>query len=59
MNAIKEILMARDKMTDESADELIELAQNDFNERLASGEIPFDICEEWFGLEPDFVVDMI
>ena len=59
MNAIKEILMARDKMTDESADELIELAQNDFNERLANGEIPFDICEEWFGLEPDFVMDMI
>ena len=59
MNAIKEILMARDKMTDESADELIELAQNDLNERLASGEIPSDICEEWFGLEPDFVMDMI
>jgi len=52
---IKQILMERDDMTEREADDLIDQARDDFMERLGNGEMPFDICEEWFGLEPDYI----
>lgn len=52
---IKQILMDRDGMTAKEADALIQRAQDDLYERLGRGEMPFDICEEWFGLEPDYI----
>jgi len=51
--------MRRDGMSAQEADELIADCKADLNERLAQGEIPDDICEEWFGLEPDYVFDLI
>jgi len=56
---VKEVLMRRDAMSAEDADVLIQEAKDDLNERLALGEMPFDICEEWFGLEPDYIEDLI
>ena len=34
-------------------------ARADMNDRLANGEMPEDICEEWFGLEPDYIFELI
>ena len=59
MESIKDILMRRDGMTEEEAGELIEDATNDLHERLADGEMPHDICNEWFGLEPDYIMELI
>ena len=57
--SIKQVLMDRDEMTAEEADAEIAACQKDFNERLADGKLPFDICSEWFALEPDYIEDLM
>jgi len=59
MKTIKEILMRRDNMSADEADELIAQAVEDLYERLENGEMPDDICMEWFGLEPDYIFELI
>lgn len=46
-------------MTSEEADADIEAARSDLHDRLAEGKMPFDICEEWFGLEGDYIEELI
>ena len=58
METIKQVLMRRDGMSSEEAEELIEEAKADLHERLEAGEMPEDICQEWFGLEPDYIFDL-
>jgi len=58
-STIKEVLIERDGMSPNNADELIKQATQDLNERLLNGEMPFDICEEWFGLEPDYIDELL
>ena len=58
-NRIKAILMERDNMSEQDAEELIMSAYQDMHDRLAEGEQPHDICEEWFGLEPDYIFDLM
>jgi hypothetical protein len=55
---IKEVLMRRDGMSAEEADDLINQAKEDMLDRLDAGEMPLDICEEWFGLEPDYLDEL-
>lgn len=57
--SIKEVIMDRDGLTSFGADDLIADATKDLHERLAEGEMPYDICEEWFGLEPDYIMELI
>lgn len=52
-------LMRRDNMSPDAALDLIERAREDLSERLAEGEMPLDICEEWFGLEPDYIFELL
>ncbi len=59
MESIKQTIMRRDNMSAEDADQLITDAKNDLYERLGNGEMPEDICAEWFGLEPDFIMELI
>ena len=59
MRSIKEILMERDSMSSDEADELITQAKDDLFERLDHGEMSEDICMEWFGLEPDYLFELI
>ena len=59
MESIKEVLMRRDNMSADEADELIAQAKDDLFERLDHGEMPDDICMEWFGLEPDYIFELI
>jgi len=58
---IKTVLMERDNMTHEEAEEIINEAMDDFSERLLHGDISsaYDICMDYFGLEPDYLEDMI
>lgn len=59
MESIKEVLMRRDGMSMEDAEGLIKQAADDLMERLEAGEYPEDICEEWFGLEPDYIFELL
>lgn len=53
--SILEVLMRRDGMSRESAQELID----DAKERIADGEDPEEVLMEDFGLEPDYIFDLI
>ena len=59
VDSIKSVLMKRDRISEGEANKLIEEAKDDMYERLTNGEMPEDICEEWFGLEPDYLEDLI
>ena len=59
MLSIKQVLINRDNMSEEEADELISDAREDLNNRLSNGEDAYDICEDWFGLEPDYILDLL
>lgn len=52
--SIKEILMRRDNMSAEDADELIEQAK----EAIHDGEDPEEVLAEYFGLEPDYIFEL-
>ena len=52
-------LMKRDGATKAEAESLILQAYEDLQSRLAEGEDCFYICEEWFGLEPDYNIDLV
>jgi len=59
MSSIKEVLMRRDEMSSQEADNLIDEARTDLHERLKEGECPLEICREWFGLEEDYIMELI
>jgi hypothetical protein len=59
VDSIKSVLMRRDGMTESEAEELITEAKEDMYRRLEAGEMPEDICEEWFGLEPDYLDELM
>lgn len=52
-------LMERDGITEKEANDLVEEAKEELYNRLSEGELPYDICQEFFGLEPDYVEDLI
>jgi len=54
---IKDILMRRDGMTANEADDLIQEATDEFEYYLEEGDIDLaeNICQEFFGLEPDYL----
>ena len=55
MNKIVEILMKRDGMSESEATSMLEEARQRFND----GEDPEEILEYDFGLEPDYVFDLM
>jgi len=59
MQTLKQVLMKRDGMTEEEAREVIQNAIEDMNERLDSGEDLEGFTEEWFGLEPDYLEELL
>jgi hypothetical protein len=58
---IKEILIRRDSMTIKDADDLIKEAKDAFHEMLLHGETEeaYDICQDYFGLEPDYIWELM
>lgn len=61
MRSIKQILMERDGHTAEEAEQMIEDARNELYEHLEAGRMDDAelICEEHFGLEPDYLDELI
>jgi len=59
MSRLKKVLMSRDGLTSEQADLEISQAAADLQDRIADGEMPFDYMEEVYGLEPDYLEDLI
>lgn len=59
--SLAQTLMRRDGLSPAEADSLISEAAAELNELLASGELPdaTDFMADWFGLEPDFVMDVL
>lgn len=61
MGKILQVLMKRDGMSKEEAQELINEAREALKDYLNAED--FDsaeyICEEFFGLEPDYVMELI
>ena len=55
MYSIKSVLMRRDGLTPEEADEMIEEARA----MVAEGENPERVLRVEFGLEPDYVFDLL
>lgn len=57
MRKIKEIIMERDGLSADEAEELIQEARNEFYSLLESGDIvgAENIMYDWFGLEPDYL----
>lgn len=57
--SIKSVLIRRDKMTSDEADDLIQEARQQFNSYLEAGDMTSaeDICSEYFGLEPDYIIE--
>ena len=58
-DGLKAVIMRRDNLTETEADEQIAEAREELNARLESGETPDDICQEFFGLEPDYIFDLM
>lgn len=56
---IKQVLMQRDGLSEKDAEKQIEQASADLHDRIMNGEIPFDLCYDWFGLEPDYLDELI
>ena len=61
MQTIKQILIRRDNMSPQAADDLIQEAKDQLQEYLDNNEIHYaeDICDEFFGLEPDYIYELL
>ena len=55
MNQLKKILMEREGLSSQEAQELIYAAK----ERVLDGEDIQDVMQEEFGLEPDYFLDLL
>lgn len=61
MELIQDILIKRDGITRKEADKIVEIAKEDLNDRLLTEEddLAFSICQDHFGLEADFIDQLI
>jgi hypothetical protein len=55
MNHLRDVLMERDRMTEEEANAAIAEARRE----VRAGADPDDVLQDSFGLEPDYVFDII
>ena len=56
---IADVLVERDGYTPKEAKEAVKEARKHAFEMLENGEMPWDICEDEFGLEPDYLEDLV
>jgi len=61
VRTIKEILMDRDEMLENEAEDVINDAKIQLQEYLEQGDIELaeEICAEYFGLEPDYIFELL
>jgi hypothetical protein len=53
--SLKQVIMRRDGLSSQEADELIESAR----EQILEGEDPEEVLLNDFGLEPDYIFDLL
>ncbi len=58
IGALKQVLMERDGLTEQQAESRLQDCRRDLLRRLDAGEMPHDILQEHFGLEPDYIFDL-
>ena len=58
MTELHKVLMRRDHLTWEQAEDRIRECREEALELLDEGEMPLDICEEHFNLEEDYLEDL-
>lgn len=60
MTPLKKVLMTRDGLSEQEAEDLIDEARKDLHSRIEKDDpSAHDICEEYFGLEPDYLEELI
>lgn len=61
METLKQVLMRRDRLTSQEASYLIQKAREALHQYLEAGDMEGaeNICEEYFGLEPDYIMDVL
>jgi len=61
MKSIKQVLISRDGLTEQEAEELISEAAEQMHRYLQQGDMDsaYHICEEYFGLEPDYLTQLV
>lgn len=59
--SLLEVLMRRDVLTEDEAQQVIDEARAELNELLEEGEDinEADFCMNWFGLEPDYIIELL
>ena len=57
--SLKEVLMDRDGMSEQEADKEIAAASRELRQGICNGEDMNCFCEEYFGLEPDYLMELI
>lgn len=55
VESIKQILMRRDGMSADEAEELIQEAR----EAVVEGQDPEEVCRDYFSLEPDYIWELL
>lgn len=56
---IEDVLVRRDGMARWEAEKMVDSAREELLERIEEGETPYDFCREVFGLEPDYLEQLI
>ena len=59
VDKIADVLMERDGLTREQAEQRVKEARRLLMAQVSNGEYPFDFCYEEFGLEPDYLEELI
>ena len=55
VDSLKSTIMARDDLSSKEADELIQEAKD----AVSEGEDPEEVLYDFFGLEPDYIFDLM
>ena len=55
VTSIESVLIRRDALTPQEATERVAECRAELHRRLEDGDMPYDICQEYFGLEPDYL----
>ena len=61
MDTLKQVIMRRDGYSSEEADELISEASEALQDYISRGDLEAaeNICEEYFRLEPDYLMELL
>ena len=57
--SLTDVLVERDGISPDEARRQIEAARDELYERIEGGEMPFDFMQDEFGLEPDYLMELL